>query len=125
MEPDRPPPLPVTWTLIAVNVLLFALEWWWGRVSTMSLYRMGANLGRDALGSEPWRLLSSAFLHGGPLHLLLNMWALWVFGTALERLFGPARFLTLYGASALGGGLLSAVIRAEGLAVGASERSGG
>jgi membrane associated rhomboid family serine protease len=50
-----------------------------------------------------WRLVTAAFLHIGPLHLALNMLALLVFGSELERMLGRARFLTLYLVSALGG----------------------
>ena len=50
-----------------------------------------------------WQPLTSAFLHASPLHLLFNMYALWVTGQYLEPLLGRARFLALYLVSALGG----------------------
>lgn len=56
--------------------------------------------------SEPWRLITSAFLHsptGVPLHILFNMYALWMVGPYLEQLFGRARYLALYLICALGG----------------------
>jgi membrane associated rhomboid family serine protease len=54
---------------------------------------------------EPWRALTSAFLHstGMYLHIAFNMYALWLTGPALERLLGRVRFLTLYLVSAVGG----------------------
>jgi membrane associated rhomboid family serine protease len=52
---------------------------------------------------EWWRVVSAAFLHYGPVHLVLNMLALLVFGSELERRVGRWRFLTLYGVSVLGG----------------------
>ncbi|MFS0718290.1 rhomboid family intramembrane serine protease [Arthrobacter sp. 1P04PC] len=54
---------------------------------------------------EPWRMLTSAFLHsqGFILHILLNMYMLWIFGQALEPLLGRIRFLALYLISAVGG----------------------
>ncbi|CAM2889471.1 rhomboid family intramembrane serine protease [Actinomyces slackii] len=52
---------------------------------------------------EPWRFLTTAFLHGGIMHLAFNMWALWVLGGSLEPLLGRWRFTSLYLLSALGG----------------------
>lgn len=57
-------------------------------------------LGQD----EPWRLLTTTFLHStSPLHILFNMYALWVMGQFLEPLLGRARFLTLYLLTGLAG----------------------
>lgn len=58
-----------------------------------------------ATGSGCWRLLASAFLHFGILHLGMNMLALLSFGPALERAVGSARFAALYLISALGGSI--------------------
>jgi membrane associated rhomboid family serine protease len=52
---------------------------------------------------EPWRLITSAFLHGSPLHLLFNGYALWVVGSFVERLLGRWRFAALFLLSAIGG----------------------
>lgn len=110
-----------TWALVAVNAALFALETLWGgSESEPTLYRMGAHLGRAGLASEPWRLVSSAFLHIGPLHLLLNMWALVAFGRLVEEVLGPRRFLVLYAACAAAGGIASALAHPQTLAAGAS-----
>ena len=55
--------------------------------------------------AEPWRFITSAFLHapGMPLHILFNMYALWLTGPYLEQQLGRARFTALYLLSALGG----------------------
>jgi membrane associated rhomboid family serine protease len=53
---------------------------------------------------EPWRFLTAAFLHSlSPLHILFNMYALWLVGPFLEQAFGRGRFLALYLLAALGG----------------------
>ncbi|WP_354002611.1 rhomboid family intramembrane serine protease [Ruania halotolerans] len=54
-------------------------------------------------GDEPWQLLTSAFLHAGWLHLLANMYALWIVGPFLEQMLGRWRYIALYLVSALGG----------------------
>lgn len=53
--------------------------------------------------SQPWRFLTSAFAHGGSMHILLNMIALWQVGSGLERLLGRWRYLALYLLTALAG----------------------
>ena len=50
-----------------------------------------------------WRLLTAAFLHYGPIHLLMNMFALYWFGSLLERRIGSGKFLLLYVVSGLAG----------------------
>jgi membrane associated rhomboid family serine protease len=65
-------------------------------------------LARSA-GLDPgnlWPFLTNAFLHGGWLHIILNMWFLWIFGPAMEARFGRVWFLMLY----LGGGLAASAV---------------
>ena len=52
-----------------------------------------------------WQLLTYMFLHGGLWHILFNMWALWVFGHALETVWGMKRFFTYYFFTGIGAGL--------------------
>jgi rhomboid family protein len=53
--------------------------------------------------SQPWRFMTTAFLHASLMHLAFNMWALWVLGNALEPILGRWRFAALCALSALGG----------------------
>jgi membrane associated rhomboid family serine protease len=53
---------------------------------------------------KPYQLVSHMFAHGGFFHLLFNMFALWMFGTMLERVWGPKRFLIFYLACGLAAG---------------------
>ena len=53
--------------------------------------------------SEPWRFVTTAFLHANYMHLGFNMWALWVLGGSLEPVLGRWRFTAVYLLSALGG----------------------
>ncbi|WP_224392694.1 rhomboid family intramembrane serine protease [Pseudonocardia sp. ICBG1293] len=52
---------------------------------------------------EYWRIITSGFLHIGPLHLAFNMYALWIIGREVETVLGRARFVAVYGVSMLGG----------------------
>jgi membrane associated rhomboid family serine protease len=56
-------------------------------------------------GGEVWRIVSGAFLHAGPFHLLLNMFALYILGSLLEPAIGTVRFLAIYFAALLAGSL--------------------
>ncbi len=57
-----------------------------------------------------WQLLTYAFLHANLMHLLFNMWALWMFGSAIETAWGHREFLRLFFFSALGAGLVSVAL---------------
>lgn len=105
---------------MAANVAVFAVAAGLGlRQDPASLVRAGALERSRILAGEPWRLVTAAFLHAGPLHLACNV----VFGFAACRLVeaavGSRRFLGLYLASAVGGSALS-IIGQDGVSVGAS-----
>lgn len=72
---------------------------------------------RVAVDGEYWRLIGAAFLHIGPLHLVVNMLALAVVGPALERVFGAWRYLSLYLVAALAGSVAVYLFDAPGGAV--------
>ncbi len=55
---------------------------------------------------EPWQLVTYGFLHGGFFHLFVNMFALWIFGTALESFWGSRPFLIYYLVCLAGAGLI-------------------
>jgi membrane associated rhomboid family serine protease len=57
-----------------------------------------------------WQLFTYQFLHGGLFHLLLNMFALWMFGCDLERRWGSQFFLKYYFVSVVGGGILNTLL---------------
>lgn len=111
----------VTAAITVVCVVLVALELWWMSAGKLAVFAaMGANSGIMLQKGEIWRLFASAFLHGDPIHLIVNMLALWSFGILLESLLGPRRYLLLYGLSALGGSLASAFLGSGAWSVGAS-----
>ena len=71
-------------------------------------------------GGQPYRLVTSAFLHAGILHIGLNMFALYILGTLLEPAIGTVRFVGIYAVSILSGSFLVMVIDPGQLTVGAS-----
>jgi membrane associated rhomboid family serine protease len=122
----------VTWTLIAVNVLLFLVE-----LAKPSIANDWGLLGYATIGSGPmqgiasgqwYRLILSAFLPPatglgglGFIDIAFNLWALYAVGPSLEQLLGRGRFLAVYLLSALGGGVLFYLIAPQNvLALGAS-----
>jgi membrane associated rhomboid family serine protease len=66
------------------------------------------------------RLFTAMFMHFGILHLLMNMWALWILGRALEAMFGSARFVAIYLICGLGGNVAAYVFQPSALSAGAS-----
>jgi len=83
--------------------------------ASTTLHDRFALVGVFVAQGEYYRLLTSAFLHYGPLHIAFNMYALWLFGPELERMYGRARFLALYLISAFGGGALAYLIANPGV----------
>lgn len=92
----------VTMTLIGICVVAYLAQ-----LAVPGFERDFFNLGIAVADGEYYRLLTAAFLHGGTLHLLFNMLALYLLGPALEAALGRVRFLALYLLSALGGSITS------------------
>ena len=92
----------VTKILLGLCVVVYVLQVLAPGLATQSLdFRLGF---LPALAAhEPWRFLTTAFLHANYMHLGFNMWALWVLGGTLEPVLGRWRFASVYLLSALGG----------------------
>lgn len=99
---DRPI---VTYALIAVTAFVFLLQLIPGL--NITEYLLYAGVYSTPLAFEPWRMLTTVFVHSQSfiLHVALNMYTLWIFGQALEPMLGRARFLTLYLISGFAGSL--------------------
>jgi len=97
---------PLTRLLIGANVAIFVLETLSGQalIATFALWPVGhftvAQLDVP-VGFKLWQLITCGFLHANLLHLGVNMYALWMFGSDVERAVGPRHYLTLYFGSLL------------------------
>ena len=105
---------PVTTLLLASFIGLFVMQILTGvdanNPSTESLLNWGANALPYTMQEQPWRLVSSAFLHIGLMHLLFNGFAMYFFGQIAEPMFGSAKFLALFLLAAIGGNLLNSYV---------------
>ena len=111
---------PVVFSLIAVNVAIYLI----GMVSASAELEMLRNYAAWTPAIEAgewWRGLTAAFLHGGTMHILFNMYFLYIFGPRLERQVGSVAFSGIYLASAAGGSLATYLFGpSNSLSVGAS-----
>jgi len=118
------PRVRVTPALITINVIVFALMALAGagitQVNPAVHLEFGANFGPLTWQGEPWRLLTSAFIHFGVIHLALNMFALYNGGELTEELYGSARFAVVYLLAALAGSVASSWWGSARLSAGAS-----
>ena len=95
-----------TKALIGVNIAVYLAQLLTGggvNGTGSTIYVKGVLFGPFLEQGEWWRLMTAAFLHYGPLHLILNMVALYWFGSLLEERIGSGRFLLVYLVSGLAG----------------------
>jgi membrane associated rhomboid family serine protease len=89
---------PVTTALIVANIAMFFLQ---TAVPTLAipfaLWPLGtAGVSGGAASFQPWQLVTYGFLHGDIMHLAFNMFGVYMFGSALELVVGPRRYLSYY-----------------------------
>lgn len=101
---------PVVKNILIINVILF--------IATISLsksMRIDLNdiLGLHYFGAskfQPYQVITYMFMHGGISHIFFNMFAVWMFGNALENIWGPKRFLLFYLVTGVGAAITHYVI---------------
>lgn len=109
----------VTFALIAVCMAIFAAQYFVPEMEEPIIGRFAQYNDAIAFG-QWWRTITAAFLHGGPGHLLLNMFSLYILGPYMERQVGSAAFAVAYVACAVAGGVAYYFLVPGGAAVGAS-----
>jgi len=110
----------VTMTLIVLNGGVFAGLSLSGEITPASLHRFGAQFGPSIWQGEYWRFLTTLFLHYNLLHLVFNLYALYVLGWMVEPLLGRRRFFSIYIFSGIFGSILSVSVHPDFISVGAS-----
>ena len=93
---------PVSITIIMVCVAIYLLQ---NLSPQLALWPLHSGY------FQPWQLVSYAFLHGGFNHLFFNMFALWMFGLPVEKIWGSKRFVSYYLVCVLGAGLIQLLVQ--------------
>jgi membrane associated rhomboid family serine protease len=116
--------MPATFALIGINVIVFLIELAGGGAGQFSgsgsvIHDAGLR-GPDIANGDWWRVITGGFLHAGFLHLLFNMYVLYVAGSILEPAIGTPRFLGIYFVSLVAGSLGALIVDPNTVTVGAS-----
>lgn len=108
---------PVLKILLIVNVAVFIFQnfilsaFWIGNVNLLEWFREYFYMWPVASGLfYPWQIFTYMFIHGGLMHLFLNMFVLWMFGMELENTWGSKKFLLYYFMCGVGAGLTNQFI---------------
>ena len=89
---------PTTWVLLLANGIVFLLQSAAKNelITWFALWPFGGPGSGGTAGFLPWQAVTYSFLHGNTLHLFFNMFALYMFGSAIERVFGQRRYIIYY-----------------------------
>lgn len=97
-------------SIILANLIVFVLQAFGGNAfNSWLVYHLGFNPAFPTFLTQPWRLITYMFLHGGFFHFLFNMLWLWWMGQAVEQTVGPRSFTVIYFTAGILGALLDAV----------------
>ena len=114
-------PVPIVPTLLLINGVMFVLELsdTSGKlIYALALWPLSAASSGLFIDTAPqfqiWQLLTYAFLHGSVMHLLLNMYALWLFGTRMENVWGSRTFAVYYFVCVIGAGVVQLLVASQG-----------
>ncbi|MEJ1223355.1 rhomboid family intramembrane serine protease [Sediminicola sp. 1XM1-17] len=92
--------------LLIINVLFFVATSLYGE----QMYQWFSLWFPQNANFELWQIITHMFMHGGFMHILFNMYALWAFGTPLERMWGRNKFFFFYFSAGLGSALLHTAV---------------
>jgi membrane associated rhomboid family serine protease len=98
---------PIVFNLIIINVLVFAAQ---NMITQFDITEWGSLHYYKSSLFKPHQLITHMFMHGSLSHILFNMFGLWMFGTILERYWGPKKFLLFYFVCGIGAALVSEIL---------------
>ena len=105
---------PVTKALLFANFAAFVAQEWLGDglLLYLALWPVGLPAMPGLPGFLPWQVVTYGFLHGSLMHILFNMLAVYMFGSEVERVLGPRRYLNLYFGSVVTAALTQLAVQA-------------
>ncbi|SFD33341.1 rhomboid family intramembrane serine protease [Clostridium uliginosum] len=113
-----------TLILIVINIIIFIITAILSKnifsIDINVLIKFGAKYNEFIYQGEIWRLLTCAFLHGGIVHIAFNMYALYILGPQVEKIYGIKSYLTIYFIACITSSLLGLLINKYTISVGAS-----
>lgn len=121
----KPKKIVITPIIIVACLIMFVitglLSGSFFQITNGAVIKLGANYKPLIQQGELWRLITYMFLHGSILHVLVNMYSLYIIGTQVENFLGKWKYLVIYLVSGICGGLLSLVVNSSDIiSVGAS-----
>ncbi len=117
---------PVTFGILLLNFIFYILTVvigggnLWNGGNNSSLLYFGAQLGTLVSNGQPYRMVTSMFLHGGMLHILFNSYALYYFGMITETIYSSSKMFFIYMVSGITGNILTQIFYPNVISVGAS-----
>jgi rhomboid protease GluP len=113
----------VTYIIMGVNILIYILTAYLSKDAMNSniyvLVDLGAKVNVLISSGEYYRLITCMFLHGGLIHLALNMYSLYAIGPLVERVYGKAKYIAIYFIAGIASSLLSYIF-SDSISIGAS-----
>ncbi|MFL7796873.1 rhomboid family intramembrane serine protease [Clostridium chauvoei] len=114
----------LTYSLILINILIYIISAIKSKnfidIDIITLIELGAKVNLLINEGQIFRFITSAFLHGGIIHIIFNMMALKIIGVQVEQVYGRKKYAVIYFASAIGSSALSYILSPQSISVGAS-----
>jgi membrane associated rhomboid family serine protease len=101
---------PLVKNLLIINALMFGAQFLAEKSFGISLEDILGLHYPPSMAFKPWQFITYMFMHGNFWHLAFNMFALWMFGYALENIWGPRRFLVYYFITGIGAALVQCLV---------------